>query len=107
MEKEKLTMNLKVAGKPYRVNTRPEKEEIYRLAEQEVNDYINSFRKGNYKGFEDRDYIAMAALHLAISNVQMRQAREVGSEDLKALDELTRTLDAYLNEVSIEQAPKK
>ena len=99
MEKAKLTMNLKVAGKPYRVNTRPEKEEIYRLAEQEVNDYINSFRKGNY--------IALAALHLAISNVQMRQTREVGNEDLKALDELNRNLDAYLNEVAIEQVQKK
>ena len=49
----------------------------------------------------------MAALHLAISNVQMRQTREVGNDDLKALDELNRTLDAYLNEVTIEQAPKK
>lgn len=107
MEKDKLTMHVKVAEKPYRVNTRPEKEEIYRLAEEEVNNYINSFRKGNYKGFEDRDYIAMAALHLAIANVQIRQTREVGNEDLKALDEMSRTLDAYLNEVTIEQTPKK
>jgi len=104
MEKQRLTMNLKVAGKPYRVNTRPEKEEIYRLAEQEVNDYVDKFREGNYKGFEDRDYIALAALHLAISNVQMRQMREVGSEDLKKLDELNRRLDDYLNGVKEAEA---
>ncbi len=100
MEKQRLTMNLKVAGKPYRVNTRPEKEEIYRLAEQEVNDYVDKFREGNYRGFDDRDYIALAALHLAISNVQMRQTREVGSDDLKKLEELNRRLDDCLNAVN-------
>jgi cell division protein ZapA len=99
MEEKKLTMNLKVAGKAYRVNTRPEKEEAYRLAEAEVNAYIDNFRKGNYKGFEDRDYIAMAALHLAIANVQYRQSREVGGEDLKALDSLSKRLDDFLNEL--------
>lgn len=99
MEEKKLTMNLKVAGKAYRVNTRPEKEEAYRLAEAEVNAYIDNFRKGNYKGFEDRDYIAMAALHLAIANVQYRQSRELGGEDLKALDALSKRLDDFLNEL--------
>ncbi len=101
-ETKKLTMNLKVAGKAYRVNTLPEKEEAYRLAEQEVNDYINSFKKGKYKGFEDRDYLAMAALHLAIANVQLRQSREVGGEDLKALDAMNNRLDHYLNELKTE-----
>ncbi len=103
MEEKKLTMNLKVAGKAYRVNTRPEKEEAYRLAEAEVNTYIDNFRKGNYKGFEDRDYIAMAALHLAIANVQYRQAREIGSEDMKALDQLNKRLDQYLNNPKNEE----
>uniref|UniRef100_UPI004057917E cell division protein ZapA n=1 Tax=Alistipes sp. TaxID=1872444 RepID=UPI004057917E len=99
MEEKKLTMNLKVAGKPYRVNTRPEKEEAYRLAEAEVNAYIDSFRKGNYKGFEERDYIAMTALHLAIANVQLRQSREVGNEDMKALSEVSKRLDDFLNKL--------
>lgn len=101
-EKKKLTMNLKLAGKSYRLNTRPEKEEAYRLAEQEVNDYVKNFEKGKYKGFEDRDYLAMAALHLAIANVQLRQNREVGGEDLKALDALNNRLDAYLNELKAD-----
>ena len=99
MEEKKLTMNLKVAGKAYRVSTRPEKEEAYRLAEAEVNAYIDNFRKGNYKGFEDRDYSAMAALHLAVAHVQCRQSREVGGEDLKALDSLSKRLDDFLNEL--------
>ena len=98
-EQKRLTMNLKVDGKSYRVNTTPEKEEVYRLAEQEVKRHIDNFRKGKYKGFEDRDYIAMAALHLAISNVQMRQQREVGSADLKALEALSDRLDACLNDL--------
>lgn len=101
-ENKKLTMHLKVAGKAYRVNTSPEKEEAYRLAEQEVNDLIDSFKRGKYKGFEDRDYLAMAALHLAIGNVQMRQSREVGGEDLKRLEEMSHRLDHYLNEPSTE-----
>lgn len=92
-------MHLKVAGKAYRLNTRPENEEAYRLAESEVNAYIENFRKGNYKGWEDRDYIAMAALHLAIANVQLRQQREATSEDMLKLEAMSRHLDEYLNEI--------
>jgi len=107
MEKEKFTMNLKVAGRPYRLNIRAEKEELYRLAEKEVNRYVEDFKKGNYKGFEDRDYIALAAIHLAIDAMRMRQAREVVSADLKALERLNRSLDDYLNEVKTELAPER
>ncbi len=102
MENKKLTMHLKVAGKKYGVNTTPDKEEAYRLAEQEVNNLLESFKRGKYKGFEDRDYLAMVALHLAIGNVQMRQSREVGGEDLRMLDEMNNRLDRYLNEPNNE-----
>ena len=44
MEKAKLTMNLKVAGKPYRVNTRPEKEEIYRRIFAETIEPVRGLR---------------------------------------------------------------
>ncbi len=92
-------MHLKVAGKAYRLSTRPENEEAYRLAESEVNAYINNFRKGNYKGWEDRDYIAMAALHLAIANVQLRQQREATSDDMRKLEEMNEKLDRFLNNI--------
>ena len=67
-------ITLKIAGKSYSLNIESEKEEVYRLAEREV-----------------------AALKFAIANVDMRQSRELGDEDLKHLGRLGEELDAYLN----------
>lgn len=99
MEAKKQTITLKIAEKSYRLEIAPEKEEVYRLAEREVNGYIARLRQAKYKEFSTQDYLAMASLHLAITNVVMKQSREVGNEDMQALDRLGRELDNYLNEV--------
>ena len=44
----------------------------------------------------------MTALRFAIENVAMRQSREVGSDDLKALEALGRRIDEYLNTLGRE-----
>ncbi|MEG1621881.1 MAG: cell division protein ZapA [Alistipes sp.] len=98
-EKKKLTITLKIAEKSYRLEIVPDKEESYRLAEREVNGYIAKFKQAQYKEFSTQDYLAMAALHLAISNVVMKQSREVGDDDMQALDHLNNELDHYLNQV--------
>ncbi len=90
-------ITLKIAGKSYSLNIESEKEEVYRLAEREVNNYLAAIKQNNFKNWTDQDYLSMAALKFAIANVDMRQSRELGDEDLKHLGRLGEELDAYLN----------
>jgi len=87
-------ITLKIAGKSYSLNIESEKEEVYRLAER---DYLAAIKQNNFKNWTDQDYLSMAALKFAIANVDMRQSRELGDEDLKHLGRLGEELDAYLN----------
>ena len=77
----KQAITLKIAGKSYPFNIESGKEEMYRLAEREVNSYL-----------------AMTALKFAIANVGMRQSREVDDEDLRQLEKIGTEIDAYLND---------
>ena len=90
-------ITLKLAGKSYSLNIDSEKEEMYRLAEREVNSYLAAIKQNNFKSWTDQDYLSMAALKFAIANVDMRQSRELGDEDLKRLGHLGEEIDAYLN----------
>lgn len=81
-------ITLKIAGKSYSLNIESEKEEVYRLAEREVNNYLAAIKQNNFKNWTDQDYLSMAALKFAIANVDMRQSRELGDEDLKHLGRL-------------------
>lgn len=73
-------IKLKIAGKSYSFTLKheaneeqslAEKEELYRLAEREVNAYVTRFEKAKYEGFSTQDCLAMAALQLAISSVSL------------------------------------
>ena len=78
-------IKLKIAGKSYSFTLKheaneeqslAEKEELYRLAEREVNAYVTRFEKAKYEGFSTQDCLAMAALQLAISSVSLARSRE-------------------------------
>lgn len=90
-------ITLKIAGKSYSLNIESEKEEVYRLAEREVNNYLALIKQNNFRNWTDPDYLSMAALKFAIALVDLRQSREVGSEELRHLEEIDREVDAYLN----------
>ena len=90
-------ITLKIAGKSYSLNIESEKEEVYRLAEREVNSYLALIKQQNIKNWNDQDYLSMTALKFAIANVGMRQSREVDDEDVRQLERLGEELDAYLN----------
>jgi len=90
-------ITLKIAGKSYSLDIPSEKEEVYRLAEREVNGYLASIKQKNIKNWTDREYLSMAALQFAIANVSMRQSRELGDEDLKRLGRIEAEMDSYLN----------
>ena len=83
----KQAITLKIAGKSYPFNIESGKEEMYRLAEREVNSYLALIKQQN-----------MTALKFAIANVGMRQSREVDDEDLRQLEKIGTEIDAYLND---------
>lgn len=95
----KQAITLKIADKSYPFQIDSEKEEMYRLAEKEVNNYLVSIRQNNFRGWTDRDYLGMAALKFAIATVEMRHDREIGSGDLRRLEQLAAEIDDRLNEL--------
>ncbi len=103
-DKQKIT--LRIGGKSYpfilkedagETMTLAEKEELYRLAEQEVNAYAAQLEKKRYEGFAMQDYLALTALQLAITNISLTRSRSLLSEDMERLEELDGRLDAFLN----------
>jgi len=102
MTKDKLSIRLKIAGKSYPLGVDPAKEEIYRRAESEINDYVVRMTQQQYKGFEERDYLAMAALRFAIEYVDMSRSRKVQDEDMLALERIDARLESYLDESALK-----
>ena len=94
----KQAITLKIAGKSYPFNIESGKEEMYRLAEREVNSCLARINHGKIKNWNDKDYLSMTALKFAIANVGMRQSREVDDEDLRQLEKIGTEIDAYLND---------
>ena len=99
-------ITLRIGGKSYafvlkldegETATLTEKEELYRLAEQEVNAYATRLEKNRYAGFTKQDYLALTALHLAISHIGLTRSRNLTDGDLERLEELDGRVDAYLN----------
>lgn len=95
----KQSITLKVAGRSYSFDIESGKEEMYRLAEREVNTYLAMITKQKFENWNDKDYLSMTALKFAIANVAMRQSREVGDEDVQRLEQLGNRLDSYLNDL--------
>ena len=90
-------ITLKIAGKSYSLTIESEKEEVYRLAEREVNKYLTLIKQNNFRNWTDQDYVSMAALKFAIAFIDAQLGRRVGGDDLGRLEELDGEIDAYLN----------
>ena len=91
---QKLNIKLTIAGKSYPLSIERENEEKYRRAEAEINDLVTEFR-GRFRA-ETEDYLAMAALQIALANVEMEMSRSLG-DDIDALVDIDNQLDSYLN----------
>ena len=98
MAKQKI--HLKVGGKPYQMNIDSDKEEIYRLAEREVNAAIVKLQNVFGESFSLQDCLAIAALQLSINNITITKQNELGDDDLQALDALSQRLDKHLNKIT-------
>ena len=95
MAKQKI--NLKVAGKAYSMTIDIEKEEVYRLAERELNANISRLQKTFGEGCDIKDCLAISALQFCINNIAISRQNELESDDMKALDKLSQRLDKHLN----------
>ena len=93
MAKQNITV--KIIGKPYPLAIDGEKEELYRLAEREINAYVTRIEQAHFKGFSKEDCLAMAAFQIAVA--KLAQSREVGDEEVKTLAALGGELESYLD----------
>ncbi|MCD7970638.1 MAG: cell division protein ZapA [Alistipes sp.] len=91
---DKFNIKLTIAGKSYPLTIERDMEEKYRRAEREVNQLVAKFR-GRFRA-ESEDYLAMAALQIAVSNVEMEMSRSLG-EELDRLKELDIKLEDHFS----------
>ncbi len=91
---EKLNIKLTIAGKVYPLTIDREIEERYRRAEADINKAVTDFR-GRIRA-ETEDYLALAALQIALTKVEMEMSRSLGSE-IDALKDIDKELDRHLN----------
>ena len=90
----KLNIKLTIAGRSFPLSIERENEEKYRRAEAEINALVSGYRE-RFKA-EDGDYLAMAALQIALANVEMEMSRSLGAE-VDELAEIDSRLDEYLD----------
>lgn len=95
MAKQNITLH--IADKPYRFAVEAESEELYRMAANTINSLVAQYVRKK-PGFSMQDCMAMAALYLARENVAMSRSREVGDEDVRRMEEITRRIEEYLSQ---------
>ena len=89
---DRIKIILKIAGREYPMTIDRNEEEKYRRAAKEVNELVTLFSKSY--GLDSENYLAMAALQLAIMNINNKM-----SHDLKSVTDQLRAFDAELERV--------
>ena len=95
MAKQAITLNIAGVSLPFSIDS--EKEEVYRLAEREVNTFFARIKQEQKQGWTDKHYLVMTALRFAITAVNQRRQSETDNDDLRRLEALSTEIDAYLN----------
>ena len=70
-------ITVKIAGKEYAMTVPQDDEEKYRRAAREINELISAY-KGSFVA-EPEDYLAMAAMQVAVNKVNLEMDREIDS----------------------------
>lgn len=91
-------ITVKIGGKEYPMTINQNDEEKYRRAAKEINILIAAY-KASYVA-EPEDYLAMAAIQVAVGKVTLEMDRSL-SNQLEELDALNREIDNYLNDVKL------
>ncbi len=91
----KLSITLKIAGGNYPFpDIESSREELYRRAEKEVN---SLFGEVEGKNLLPKDRLALAALQLAMENIELKNSRSLG-EEIDRLAEVDRSMSEYFKE---------
>lgn len=93
---ELLNIHLEIAGRKYPLRIDRSKEELYRKAEKEINRWVATI-DSKYR-MDKEGCLAMAALQLALQNVERATARNI-DDDLERLTRLERDIDAHLSKL--------
>ena len=89
-------ISVKLAGKEYPRTIRQAEEEKYRRAAQDINALISVYK--TRFAAEPEDYLAMAALQVAVDKVGLEMNREM-TEEAQRLQKIEREIDDYLNNI--------
>jgi cell division protein ZapA len=96
VEKNKLSINIKIDGRIFPLNINRSDEERYRLAAKMVNETIGKYRK-SFKNQESQNILAMTAFQIALSNVKL-QNRNDSSDFIDELKNLNDDISDFLKE---------
>lgn len=95
MEKQRITLN--IAGESYPLTIDGTKEEIYRRAAREINNWVASLE--SQFGVTDREEaLAITALQFSVKATELEMSRSLGN-DVEALVDLDMKLNDYLNKL--------
>ncbi|MFI3303614.1 MAG: cell division protein ZapA [Rikenellaceae bacterium] len=101
MTQEEITIT--IAKTSVNMKVEESKVELYRLAEQTLNNSIRKFEKMNYVGLGASSAIALAAFEFVIANITMRQRNEVDSDEVIALKAIESRIESYMNDLRNEK----
>ena len=94
MEEELIPINITIADRTYRIKTLPSNEEAIRKTVKDLNEKVIEF-KTIYAGKDIQDYLAMAVIWMATSNLgNTGNDDEAVTEGLLGLKNLLLQIDA-------------
>ena len=87
---------MRLAGKEYPMTIPQTEEEKYRRAAQDINALISVYK--TRFAAEPEDYLAMAALQVAVDKVGLEMKREL-TEEMERLQQIEQEINDYLNNI--------
>lgn len=90
---DKLQIELRVMQKTYPMIIDRRHEELYRRAEELVNQQVSELLSMRYDGYSIEDYIAVALLYLAAENVTLRTSGELEKGDMKRIQDISSKIE--------------
>ena len=94
MEEALIPINITIADRTYRIKTLPSNEEAIRKTVKDLNEKVIEF-KTIYAGKDIQDYLAMAVIWMATSNLgNISNDDEAVTEGLQGLKNLLLQIDA-------------
>ena len=96
MSEQLLKIKLEIAGKSYPMEIDARNEEIYRLAARDINKLMSVAQQSHVDGFCIQDYLAIVAVDLMISNIQLKRKNNIKEGDMTALADLAERLSKHL-----------